>query len=331
MLSRNFLAGARAAVAISLTAMATLPLAEPARAAEAAPCSKYALHGVVPGMRPSEVRKKMGGRGDSTDVAPGPFGPATFVTYPTRAAGTILVQYDRDLQKASEARVAGVLVRGGEGAADPASFARMLLETFGEPTAGRDFLDGGLRSGTAVWTDRACDAEVTAFRGESEWWQPGAGQLSVEVRSLRYAEALASWKRTGEALPPGAAASPPVPSAPETLVLLVSPEPEKVTAPSAEPAAARTDTTIPVRIPEACPPPKFPAAQPSLRVGARVLVRALVRDDGSVADVKVLETNRPHAGFEEAAVEAVRRWRFVPGTQGGAPVEASTDLWIDFQ
>ncbi|MBZ5638536.1 MAG: energy transducer TonB [Acidobacteriia bacterium] len=339
MRSRILAARDGAAAVLALIAIPLLASGGPVRAAEVSPCAKYVLNGVAPGMRPSEVRRKLGRRGELVEVAPGPFGPATRVTYPRSADGTFVVQYEKDVGATPDAKVAGVLVHGGDWTVDPANFARTLLYSFGEPNSGRDFFDGGLRSGAAVWTDAACDVEVTAFRQRTEWWEGGVGELTVEIRSRTYALALESRKR-----PPGAPSSPAAadggkaaasaPSstaAPDTLVLQFTGESERAPAPPADSAATDVPTTPPARIPGACPPPKYPEAQRSLRLGGRVFVRAVVRTDGSVADVTVLDTSRPHVGFEDAAIEAVRQWHFVPGTRAGAPVEAATEFWIDFR
>ncbi|MEE8525661.1 MAG: TonB family protein [Thermoanaerobaculia bacterium] len=59
-----------------------------------------------------------------------------------------------------------------------------------------------------------------------------------------------------------------------------------------------------------------------------VLVRARIDKEGTVADVKVLR-GLPH-GLTEAAVAAVRRWRFRPASIDGEPVSADHDLSIRF-
>jgi TonB family protein len=56
-------------------------------------------------------------------------------------------------------------------------------------------------------------------------------------------------------------------------------------------------------------------------------LRALVRQDGSVADAQVL-TSSGSARLDQAAQEMVKGWRYVPATLNGTPVEASIPVQI---
>ena len=57
------------------------------------------------------------------------------------------------------------------------------------------------------------------------------------------------------------------------------------------------------------------------RVEGRVIVQAVILMDGSVGDVEVLSSQPSDMGFEQAAIDAVRQWRFEPATQAGRPVD----------
>jgi periplasmic protein TonB len=59
--------------------------------------------------------------------------------------------------------------------------------------------------------------------------------------------------------------------------------------------------------------PQYPAIARTARLEGHVVVDAIIRKDGSVSDVKVLKSSNPM--FEQACIEAVRQWRFTPGTQ----------------
>jgi TonB family protein len=58
--------------------------------------------------------------------------------------------------------------------------------------------------------------------------------------------------------------------------------------------------------------PAYPAAARSLGAEARVTVRLTVGPDGRVEDTSVLGCSRPNLGFEAAALDSVRRWRYQP-------------------
>ena len=65
--------------------------------------------------------------------------------------------------------------------------------------------------------------------------------------------------------------------------------------------------------------PVYPAAARTLRAEGRVTLRLAVLPDGSVGGATVLECSRKGLGFEAAALEAVKRWRYEPvSLQAGA-------------
>ena len=64
---------------------------------------------------------------------------------------------------------------------------------------------------------------------------------------------------------------------------------------------------------------------------ARVVLEFVVRRDGSVGEVKVLKCDRPDLGFEEAAMEAARQWRYEPATAlDGKPVDVHFTGIVEF-
>jgi TonB family protein len=63
--------------------------------------------------------------------------------------------------------------------------------------------------------------------------------------------------------------------------------------------------------------PVLPEKARQARVSGMVILQVLVNEDGEVADVKVL---RGHPLLDDAAVEAVRQWRYSPTFLNGEPV-----------
>jgi TonB family protein len=59
------------------------------------------------------------------------------------------------------------------------------------------------------------------------------------------------------------------------------------------------------------------------------IVEAVIRADGTVASVKELRSTQPV--FAQAAVAAVRQWKFVPAQQDGKAVESRWRLSISFE
>ena len=60
-----------------------------------------------------------------------------------------------------------------------------------------------------------------------------------------------------------------------------------------------------------------------------VVLEIVVRRDGSVGDVKVLEGL--DGGLSERAVQAVRQWRFAPARRLGVPVDVVVEVAVEFK
>lgn len=94
------------------------------------------------------------------------------------------------------------------------------------------------------------------------------------------------------------------------------PIPSEVTAPTAIPSPPQE--VGPVRVSPGQGPglikkvePRYPPIARTARLEGTVVLDAVIRQDGSVSDVKVLKSTSPM--FEQASVDAVRQWRFTPG------------------
>lgn len=75
-------------------------------------------------------------------------------------------------------------------------------------------------------------------------------------------------------------------------------------------------------------PPVYPAQAKSMHVEGRVVLSAMVSEDGRVGDVKVVEGPSVLA---PAAVEAVKAWKYRPFLLDGKPVKRETKIMIDFK
>jgi TonB family protein len=74
--------------------------------------------------------------------------------------------------------------------------------------------------------------------------------------------------------------------------------------------------------------PSYPPAARRAGLGGRVTLRAVVSVDGSVESVEVVTST--NSLFDDAAVEAVRRWRYRPALMGGRPVRVYFSVTVDF-
>jgi protein TonB len=75
--------------------------------------------------------------------------------------------------------------------------------------------------------------------------------------------------------------------------------------------------------------PQYPDMARKTRVAGVVIVEAIINKDGSVEQVKVLK-GLP-MGMSESAVEAVKQWKFKPGTLNGEPVDVIFNLTVTFK
>lgn len=73
--------------------------------------------------------------------------------------------------------------------------------------------------------------------------------------------------------------------------------------------------------------PIYPPEDRALGLQGDVLLRAVIAPDGSVRDVTLLEGI---CGLSEAAMDAVRKWRYSPTLLSGEPVEVETTITVNF-
>ena len=125
--------------------------------------------------------------------------------------------------------------------------------------------------------------------------------------------------------PPKAAEKPPEPDkkkVPKPDPTPDEPEPVKKSSPPPAPPSPPTPVqqTGPVRVSAGQGPglikkvePRYPPFAQTARIQGSVVVDAVIRADGSVSDVTVLRSS--HKIFDQACIDAVRQWRFTPGSQ----------------
>jgi len=75
------------------------------------------------------------------------------------------------------------------------------------------------------------------------------------------------------------------------------------------------------------PAPEYPLAARQLRVAGKILLEAVVSDNGAVSEVRIVSGNPI---LTKAGVEALKKWRFKPFESGGKAVPALVSLSFDF-
>ena len=74
-------------------------------------------------------------------------------------------------------------------------------------------------------------------------------------------------------------------------------------------------------------PPIYPPIALNARIEGAVILEAVINERGEIERVKVL---RSQPLLDDAAVSAVRRWRYTPTLLNGAPVSVLLTITINF-
>ncbi len=147
------------------------------------------------------------------------------------------------------------------------------------------------------------------------------------------AKARPSPPATGGAASPGRQAASPA---------SVSPESRPI-GPSSSPVARETSTPVPTgRVYDVTDvderpqvvrqvAPTYPAEALANRLEDVVVLKALVAEDGRVADVQLLRRSQKSPALETAAIAAVRQWVFTPARKKGTPVACWFNVGVPFQ
>ena len=77
------------------------------------------------------------------------------------------------------------------------------------------------------------------------------------------------------------------------------------------------------------PVPRYPRDAHQQGLEGVVVLSVLVRSDGRVEEARVA-TSSGAAALDEAALETVKKWTFVPARQGGRPVESVVEVPVKF-
>jgi protein TonB len=284
------------------------------------------------------VRLKMGGEGVRTLIRFPASGETSGVDYPS-SSFDVYVQYDHRIDRRPPARA--VLVRASM-VLSTAS-VQALVDRFGPPHAGADDLEDGLQQGAAVWVDEPCGVVLTAYRPPACWWTAEGGAI-LQVETLELArkggspassslnEILA--RKNANPIDSAPPSSVPVAAIPPTTDPAASAPPADPVRPATQPLRTMGSTRAPSDKPAeriASVPAVYPAKAKWLGMKGHVTLAIVVRADGTVADrMRVVAVHPTGRGFEEAAVHAVRMWRYNPAVRRGKPVESNLTIGVDF-
>ena len=76
--------------------------------------------------------------------------------------------------------------------------------------------------------------------------------------------------------------------------------------------------------------PRYPELARKAGVEGSVVLLIVIDREGRVGEIEVLRAPDPRFGFELAAIEAVKQWRYQPALLGGRPVAVQASVTIEF-
>jgi periplasmic protein TonB len=76
--------------------------------------------------------------------------------------------------------------------------------------------------------------------------------------------------------------------------------------------------------------PKYPDLARRAGLQGTVVLLAVVEKDGTVGEIEVVKSPDQRWGFDLAAIDAVKQWRYQPALLNGAPVAAYIQVMVEF-
>lgn len=140
-------------------------------------------------------------------------------------------------------------------------------------------------------------------------------------------------------LPVAAPAAPVAEPPPAPVVVTAPPAPEPPQPAAAQPPPAPASPPPAPAMVEAPrfnaaylnnPPPSYPPAARRRGIEGKVIVRAEIQADGTCSRAE-LKQGSGHGLLDQAALDAVRKWRFIPARKGSQAVAAWVDVPITFK
>ena len=76
------------------------------------------------------------------------------------------------------------------------------------------------------------------------------------------------------------------------------------------------------------PEPNYPLQAKQNRIGGSVVLHALISRTGDISDLEIVSS--PDPTLAEAAMSAVRQWKYKPYLLNGKPVDVDTTITVTF-
>jgi len=185
-------------------------------------------------------------------------------------------------------------------------------------------LVGELPDGTDV-TVFTRDHDFFAVDNQGSIAYASVDAIDVSSTGTRQLDVATSPTETTETAPPVAeTATTPTEPLP---IPVPAPEPERIEPAGGVYNAVPPGGTQPEELDRVVP--RYPAAARRAGVEGRVVVRGIVRHDGTIDNVEIIR-DLPY-GLGDSARQAVSRWRFRPATFNGEPIDVYYTVTVNFR
>ena len=203
---------------------------------------------------------------------------------------------------------------------------RTHVTPFKFPASARGVLASAVVTVRLVVDDAGAVAEARVVRVREEW-RPGANAETMEAATRLVSEDALRTVRQWRYDPP---ASPVF----WTMTVFYNDGPrqadrERADAPAPEPSGRVLRVGGAVKPPQKLVnvAPEYPQAARDAGITGVVAIEATIDETGSVSDAKVVKSSPE---FDEAALEAVRQWKYQPTLLNGAPVPVIMTVTLNF-
>lgn len=88
--------------------------------------------------------------------------------------------------------------------------------------------------------------------------------------------------------------------------------------------------TQPIIIPSSRALPRYPDLARRAGLQGTVILTIVIGPDGRVGEIEVLRSPDQRWGFDLAAIEAVKQWRYQPALMSGRPVAVYAQVLVEF-
>ena len=77
--------------------------------------------------------------------------------------------------------------------------------------------------------------------------------------------------------------------------------------------------------------PEYPPAAMNARFDGSVVLAVVIERDGTVGEIEVTYSDHPNLGFEQAAIDAVKQWRFEPARKNDIALPSVAAYSLHFE